>query len=110
MSLLYDGALRLREIVYLRRDQIDLDAGCIRLRQSKTKTLVTVYLRPATLALLCAHLDRVRDLEKSLGRVLLPDHALPRHPAEAHRPAARQHRAHVADRVHQGRISDGARA
>ena len=69
-SLLYDGAHRLREITHLRRDQIDLAAGCIRLRQPKTGALVTVYLTPETLDLLRAHLDRVRELEKSLGRVL----------------------------------------
>jgi integrase len=70
VSLLYDGAHRLREITHLRRDQIDLARGCIRLRQSKTGALVAVYLTPETLDLLRAHLDRVRELEKSLGKVL----------------------------------------
>jgi integrase len=69
-SLLYDGAHRLREITHLQRAQVDLVAGCIRLRQPKTKTLVAVYLTPETLDLLAAHLDRVKDLERSLGRVL----------------------------------------
>lgn len=70
VTLLYDNASRLREVTHLQRTQVDLDAGCIRLRQPKTKTLVAVYLRPETLDMLRAHVERVRALERETKQVI----------------------------------------
>lgn len=70
VTLLYDNASRLREVTHLQRTQVDLDAGCIRLRQPKTKTLVAVYLRPETLAMLRAHVERIHELERETDRVI----------------------------------------
>jgi integrase len=70
VTLLYDNASRLREVTHLQRTHVDLDAGCIRLRQSKTNTLVAVYLRPETLAMLRAHVERVRTLERETEQVI----------------------------------------
>jgi integrase len=70
VTLLYDNAARLREVTRLQRKQVDLDTGRIAIRQSKTGQDVTVYLRPEVLAMLRAHVERIRDLERATDQVI----------------------------------------
>jgi integrase len=70
VTLLYDNAARLREVTHLQRTQVDLDTGRIAIRQSKTGQDVTVYLRPEVPAMLRAHVERIRDLERATDQVI----------------------------------------
>lgn len=59
-----------REVARLQRKQVDLDTGRIAIRQSKTGQDVTVYLRPEVPAMLRAHVERIRDLERATDQVI----------------------------------------
>jgi integrase len=71
-TMLFEGCGRLREVTHLLRSQVDLETGRIHLKaeDTKTKQARTWYLRPTTLDMVRAHVERVRALEHALGRVL----------------------------------------
>jgi integrase len=60
------------EILALERRQLDLDAGMLRLEPGTTKNDEgrLVYLTPELKALLAAQVDRVKALERKLGRII----------------------------------------
>ena len=60
------------EVLTLERRHVDLDAGTIRLDPGTTKNDDgrLVYLPPALAAAVAAHLDRIRALERGLGRIV----------------------------------------
>jgi integrase len=71
-ALMYDFAWRLREVLNLELRQVDLDQACIRLDPGSTKNKDgrVVFLRPALVEMLKAHVARVRELERETGRVI----------------------------------------
>jgi integrase len=73
VDLAYTYGWRVRdEVLTLERRHIDLDAGTIRLFGGETKNDDgrLVYLTPALAAAVAAQLDRVRTLERTLGRIV----------------------------------------
>jgi integrase len=73
ITIAYTYGWRMRsEILRLERRQLDLDAGTLRLDPGATKNDDgrVVYLTPELKTLLAAHVDRVKELERRLGRIL----------------------------------------
>ena len=62
------------EVLTLERRQLDLDAGTLRLEPGTTKNDDgrVVYLTSELKSLLAAQLERVRALEREMGRILVP--------------------------------------
>jgi integrase len=62
------------EVLTLERRQLDLDAGTLRLEPGSTKNDDgrVVYLTAGLKSLLAAQLERVRALEREMGRILVP--------------------------------------
>jgi integrase len=62
------------EVLTLERRQLDLDAGTLRLEPGSTKNDDgrVVYLTAELKSLLAAQLERVRALEREMGRILVP--------------------------------------
>ncbi len=60
------------EVLTLERRQLDLDAGTLRLEPGCTKNLDgrVVYLPPDLKALIAAQVERVKALERKLGRII----------------------------------------
>lgn len=60
------------EVLTLERRHLDLEAGCIRLDPGSTKNddARVVYLPPALVTVLAEQVDRVKDLERSTGRII----------------------------------------
>jgi integrase len=73
VDLAYTYGWRVRdEVLTLARRQVDLDAGTVRLDPGTTKNDDgrVVYLTPALTAAFAEQLDRVRILERKLGRIV----------------------------------------
>ena len=73
VTIAYIYGWRMRsEVVALARRQVDLDAGTLRLEPDSTKNDDgrLVYLTPELKALLAGHVERVKALERRLGRIL----------------------------------------
>ncbi len=73
VTIAYTYGSRMRsEVVALARRQVDLDAGTLRLEPGSTKNDDgrLVYLTPELKALLAGHVERVKALERRLGRIL----------------------------------------
>ena len=73
VDLAYTYGWRVRdEVLTLERRHVDLDAGTIRLDPGTTKNDDgrLVYLPPALTVAVAAHLDRIRALERTLGRIV----------------------------------------
>lgn len=110
MTLLYDNAWRLREVTHLLLRQVDLAAGCLRLDPGQAKSTGdprTVYLRPETLAMLRAHVERVRDLERATGRVIPYSVSVSDLPGFGDPPRARRHPARQLHAGLGGRVPSG---
>jgi integrase len=62
------------EVLTLERRQLNLEAGTLRLEPGSTKNDDgrVVYLTPELKSLLAAQLERVRALERDMGRILAP--------------------------------------
>ncbi len=73
VTLAYTYGWRMQsEVLALERHQVDIDAGTIRLDPGQTKNDEgrIVYLTSELKSLLKAHLDRVKALERTLGRII----------------------------------------
>jgi integrase len=73
VTVAYTYGWRMRsEVLALARRQVDLEAGTLRLEPGSTKNDDgrLVYLTPELKGLLVAHIERVKGLERRLGRIL----------------------------------------
>jgi integrase len=87
ISIAYTFGWRMQsEVLTLERRQLDLEAGTLRLEPGTTKNDDgrVVYLTPELKGLLAAQIDRVRALEREMGRILVPlfPHLQGRHKGE----------------------------
>jgi len=71
IAIMHTYGWRKSEVVTLERRQLDLKAGTIRLEPGTTKNREgrLVYLTPQLLAQLAAQVERIRGLERKLGRI-----------------------------------------